>query len=75
MKGIERRAAEGERGVVGHLSEGGWSLYHRDTCPDAPFRGEPGIRDTIRAPWGYLGQHWKPCPRCRPPGAGVQHAA
>ena len=75
MDAIEHRDTLADRGVVGHLSEGGWGLYHRESCPDAPRRGQEGIRDTISAPWAYLGTHWEPCPRCRPPGAGIQHAA
>jgi hypothetical protein len=54
-------------GVVGHYSEGGFGHYHRQTCIDAPHRGEPGVRDTIHAPWKYLAAHWRPCPCCRPP--------
>ncbi len=64
-----------ERGVVGRLSEGGWGYYHNAWCADAPHPGEPGVRDTIQAPWQYLGLHWQPCPRCRPPAAGLSAAA
>lgn len=76
MKVMKQRAsARDDRGVVGHLSEGGWGHYHRDSCPDAPREGQAGIRDTIQAPWSYLSLHWQPCPRCRPPDAGVSRAA
>ncbi|MGI9538917.1 MAG: hypothetical protein ACR2N6_02070 [Miltoncostaeaceae bacterium] len=75
MNAIEHRDALADRGVVGHLSEGGWGLYHRESCSDAPRRGQKGIRDTISAPWGYLSLHWEPCPRCRPPGADISRAA
>jgi hypothetical protein len=54
-------------GVVGHYSQGGFGLYHRQNCGDAPHRGAPGVRDTIHAPWKYLAAHWRPCPDCRPP--------
>lgn len=54
-------------GVVGHYSQGGFGQYHRQECREAPHRGEPGVRDTIHAPWKYLAAHWPPCPDCRPP--------
>ena len=34
-------------GVVAHFSRGGFGAYHRLDCPDAPHRGDPGVRDTI----------------------------
>ena len=54
-------------GVVAHFSRGGFGAYHRLDCPDAPHRGDPGVRDTIHGPWRYLSAHWAPCPVCRPP--------
>lgn len=54
-------------GVVGHYSQGGFGRYHRQECREAPQRGEPGVRDTIHAPWKYLAAHWPPCSDCRPP--------
>lgn len=54
-------------GVVAHFSQGGFGRYHRIDCPDAPHRGDPGVRDTIHGPWRYLSAHWTPCPRCNPP--------
>jgi hypothetical protein len=54
-------------GVVAHMSAGGFGSYHRMACVDAPAKGEDGVRDIIHAPWRYLGSHWEPCPRCRPP--------
>ena len=54
-------------GVVAHMSAGGFGPYHRMTCIDAPAKGDLGVRDIIHAPWRYLGAHWHPCPRCRPP--------
>jgi hypothetical protein len=66
MNGRPRAAAD-ETGAVAHLSAGGWGRYHRRDCPDAPRRGDAGIRDVVRGPWRYLAAHWAPCPRCRPP--------
>ena len=61
-------AARGRRaGCVAHLSAGGWGRYHRPDCPEAPHRGDPGVRDVVHGPWRYLAAHWRPCPRCRPP--------
>jgi len=54
-------------GVVGHFSTGGFGPYHRLDCPDAPHRGDPGVRDTIHGPWRYLSSHWAPCALCSPP--------
>ncbi|MCU0308395.1 MAG: hypothetical protein MUE51_11625 [Thermoleophilia bacterium] len=65
-------------GVVAHYSRGGFGHYHRLGCPEAPRRGQAGIRDTIHGPWRYLASHWSPCPRCRPPapaGAGRRPVA
>lgn len=64
-------------GVVGHYSKGGFGQYHRLDCPEAPHRGDPGVRDTIHGPWRYLSAHWAPCPVCRPPAdAGrAEHGA
>jgi hypothetical protein len=67
-------AAE-ETGAVAHLSAGGWGHYHRRSCPDAPLRGEPGVRDVVHGPWRYLAAHWRPCPRCRPPVPEARDAA
>ena len=63
-----------EEGVVAHLSAGGYSVYHRLDCVNAPRRGEPGVRDLIHGPWRYLAAHWRPCQVCRPP-AGADHLA
>lgn len=65
-------------GVVAHMSAGGFGLYHRQTCIEAPEKGDAGVRDIIHAPWKYLSAHWAPCPRCRPPheaGAGARSIA
>jgi hypothetical protein len=70
-----RRPEAAETGCVAHLSEGGWGPYHRRDCPDAPRRGERGVRDVIHGPWRYLSAHWLPCPRCRPPAAHGREAA
>jgi hypothetical protein len=70
-----RRPEAAETGCVAHLSEGGWGPYHRRDCPDAPRRGERGVRDVIHGPWRYLATHWSPCPRCRPPAAHSREAA
>ena len=55
------------QGVVAHYSRGGFGQYHRLNCPEAPHRGDPGVRDTIQGPWKYLASHWAPCPVCNPP--------
>jgi len=60
----DRRATEG---VVAHYSKGGFGPYHRLDCPEAPHRGDPGVRDTIHGPWRYLASHWAPCLVCSPP--------
>ena len=65
MRTISRVTAE--TGCVAHLSAGGWSRYHRPDCPDAPRRGDPGVRHLVHGPWRYLAAHWRPCARCRPP--------
>lgn len=62
-------------GVVAHLSRGGFGRYHRLDCPEAPRRGDAGVRDLIHGPWRYLATHWRPCPVCRPPAAGHREAA
>ena len=59
-------------GVVGHYSTGGFGQYHRLNCPEAPHRGDPGVRDTIHGPWKYLAAHWAPCPACSPPADAEQ---
>lgn len=61
-------------GVVAHYSRGGFSRYHRLDCPEAPHRGDPGVRDTIHGPWRYLSAHWPPCPVCRPPVGSADSA-
>ena len=68
-------AAAGETGAVAHLSAGGWGHYHRSDCPDAPRRGDAGVRDVVHGPWRYLAAHWRPCPRCRPPAPEARDAA
>jgi hypothetical protein len=62
-------------GVVGRLSRGGWTHYHRLGCADAPGRGGAGIRDVVHGPWRYLAAHWRPCPTCRPPQSEQELAA
>jgi hypothetical protein len=62
-------------GVVGHHSAGGFGHYHRLDCPDAPERGDRGVRGLIHGPWRYLASHWHPCPRCRPPAPPGRMAA
>ena len=65
MTTISRVTAE--TGCVAHLSAGGWGRYHRPDCPEAPHRGDPGVRHLVHGPWRYLAAHWRPCSRCRPP--------
>lgn len=67
--------APDQSGVVARHSSGGWGQYHRQECPEAPHRGEPGVRDVIHGPWRYLAAHWTPCPACRPPVASESVAA
>ena len=67
MTTISRVTAE--TGCVAHLSAGGWGRYHRPDCPDAPRRGDPGVRDLVHGPWRYLAAHWRPCSRVPPAGA------
>ena len=67
MMTIERRPGAVESGCVARMSEGGWGRYHRDECPDAPRRGDTGVRDVVHGPWRYLAAHWQPCLRCAPP--------
>jgi hypothetical protein len=62
-------------GVVAHRSSGGFGDYHRLGCPDAPKRGEAGVRDIIHGPWRYLSAHWRPCPRCEPPATTADETA
>jgi hypothetical protein len=50
----ERPHAAAGTGSVAHLSAGGWGRYHRDDCPDAPHRGDAGVRDVVHGPWKYL---------------------
>ena len=70
-----RQEAADETGAVAHLSAGGWGHYHRSDCPDAPHRGDAGVRDVVHGPWRYLAAHWRPCPRCRPPAPEARDAA
>ena len=71
----ERPHTAAETGAVAHLSAGGWGHYHRRDCPDAPHRGDEGVRDVVHGPWRYLAAHFRPCPRCRPPEAEARDAA
>jgi hypothetical protein len=71
----ERPHTAAETGAVAHLSAGGWGYYHRADCPDAPHRGDAGVRDVVHGPWRYLAAHFRPCPRCRPPEAEARDAA
>jgi hypothetical protein len=64
-----------QAGAVAHLSEGGWTHYHRLDCPEAPQRRDPGVRHVVHGPWRYLAAHWQPCPRCRPPAPALSTAA
>jgi len=75
MATISRTRDPHAEGVVAHLSEGGYSVYHRLGCVNAPHRGEPGVRDLIHGPWRYLAAHWRPCQVCRPPADASQVAA
>jgi hypothetical protein len=67
MTMIDGRPVAAESGSVARMSAGGWGRYHRDDCPEAPHRGDPGVRDVVHGPWRYLAAHWQPCPRCAPP--------
>jgi methylphosphotriester-DNA--protein-cysteine methyltransferase len=69
---IARQRDAALEGVVAHRSSGGFGDFHRLGCPDAPRRGEAGVRDIIHGPWRYLAAHWRPCPRCQPP-ADAEH--
>ena len=73
-RSVRVRDADAE-GVVAHRSVGGFGHYHRLGCPDAPHRGEPGVRTLIHGPWRYLSAHWQPCPRCAPPAPARDIAA
>jgi hypothetical protein len=73
---IDRHWDSASHGVVARYSEGGFGTYHIQGCIEAPHRGDPGVRDMIRAPWRYLATHWTPCEHCRPPqGEAVSRAA
>jgi hypothetical protein len=65
----DRHLTTAETGCVAHMSAGGWGHYHRESCPQAPRRGDLGVRDVVHGPWRYLSAHWTPCPVCRPPAA------
>lgn len=69
------RPGVAETGCVAHMSKGGWGRYHRHDCPEAPRRGDPGVRDVVHGPWRYLASHWDPCPHCAPPLPGALAAA
>jgi hypothetical protein len=69
MTMMDGRPPPTDSGCVGRMSAGGWGAYHRRDCPEAPRRGDPGVRDVVHGPWRYLAAHWRPCPRCAPPGA------
>lgn len=75
MTMIERRREAADTGCVARMSAGGWGLYHRHECPEAPHRGDPGVRDVVHGPWRYLAAHWAPCPRCAPPAPAERAAA
>jgi len=62
-------------GVVARFSAGGFGPYHRLDCPDAPHRGDVGVRDLVHGPWRYLAAHWRPCERCRPPAPAERERA
>jgi hypothetical protein len=64
-----------KEGAVARLSAGGWGLYHRMDCRDAPHMGEDGVRAVIHGPWRYLAAHWRPCPVCRPPADDMKARA
>ncbi len=67
MTKTHERPGAADSGCVAHMSVGGWGRYHREDCPDAPHRGDLGVRDVVHGPWRYLAAHWQPCPRCAPP--------
>jgi hypothetical protein len=65
------RPGAAETGCVAHLSAGGWGVYHRTDCREAPHRGDSGVRDVVHGPWRYLSAHWEPCTLCLPPTAAT----
>ena len=75
MTTMDRRRTAADVGCVARMSAGGWGRYHREGCPEAPHRGDPGVRDVVHGPWRYLSTHWQPCPVCTPPGAQEERAA
>ena len=62
------------RAAVAHLSAGGWGRYHRRDCPDAPRRGDAGVRDVVHGPVALPGGPLAALPALPAAGAEARDA-